>query len=170
MSCLKLNRNIRVGYRFLTTQSLSENEMNVCVDTGRSARDYGVATVTKEFIIAAPPAVVWAAIRNFGSPVKLFPGVLSDAKLDGDVRTVKFANGLVVRERLVTADDEARRLVWTVIEGRTTHHNGSLQVYSDDNNSRVVWITDFLPDTLKDPISQLVEHGSAAMKQALSNH
>ncbi len=127
-----------------------------------------MATIVKEFIIQAPPDAVWGAIRDVANVVHLFPGVLTDASLEGDVRTVKFANGLVVREQIISLDDETRRFVYAAIQGRTTHHNASLQVLGDGNDSKVVWITDFLPDALKDSIYQLVEQGAASMKQSFA--
>ena len=42
-----------------------------------------------------------------------------------------------------------RRLGWSVVGGRLTHHNASLQVFADgEGRSRVVWIADLLPNDL----------------------
>jgi hypothetical protein len=81
---------------------------------------------------------------------------------------VTFANGLVARELIVDIDDEARRLVWAVVEGRPTHHNGSLQVFAEaGGRSRVVWIADLLPHDLAGPIGGMMERGMRAMQQTL---
>ena len=127
-----------------------------------------MATLIKEFTIQAPAEAVWESIRDVGGVARLFPGVVTHASLEGAVRTVKFTNGLLVRERIITVEDDARRFVYAAVEGRTTHHNASLQVFTDGNESRVVWITDFLPDTLKDAINQLVEKGAATMKHVFA--
>ena len=115
------------------------------------------------------PENVWAAVRDVGAVhQRLVPGVLVDARLDGDARVVTFASGAVARELLVDVDDEARRLAYAAVGGRTTHHNASMQVFADGSDrSRLVWITDMLPNDLATSISKLVEQGAAAMKQTL---
>ena len=42
-----------------------------------------------------------------------------------DTRVVTFANGLVVHERIVDVDDDARRLAYTVLDGPFTHHHAT---------------------------------------------
>src|SRR5690349_15042518 len=130
-----------------------------------------MATISKEILVDARPKDVWDAIRDVGAVhQRLFPGVLTDCRLDGKARIVTFANGLVLCELIVTIDDRARRLVYASVNGRATHHNASMQVFDEgENRSRVVWITDVLPDELIDSISQLVEMGSDAMKQTLES-
>jgi hypothetical protein len=49
---------------------------------------------------------------------RLVPGFVIDARIDGEDRIVTFFNGSVVRELLVDRDDEARRLVWSAVDGR----------------------------------------------------
>uniref|UniRef100_UPI00195499BD hypothetical protein n=1 Tax=Stenotrophomonas maltophilia TaxID=40324 RepID=UPI00195499BD len=62
---------------------------------------------------------------------RLVPGYVTDTRLEGDFRIVTFASGMLLRELIVDVDDRARRLVWAAIEGRATHHNGSLQVFAE---------------------------------------
>jgi hypothetical protein len=130
-----------------------------------------MASIRKEILIEARPENVWAAVRDVGAVhQRLVPGVLVDARLDGDARVVTFASGAVARELLVDVDDEARRFAYAVVEGplRATHHNASMQVFAEgEGRSRLVWITDVLPHDLAASISTLVEQGSAAMKQTL---
>jgi hypothetical protein len=74
----------------------------------------------------------------------------------------------VVRQRIVDIDDRARRLAYSVVEWRATHHNASLQVFADgDTRSRVVWIADLLPNDLADLVDGLMEQGCDAMKRTL---
>jgi carbon monoxide dehydrogenase subunit G len=127
-----------------------------------------MATIRKEIQIAASPEDVWSAIRDVGAVARLFPGVLLEARLEEGGRVVTFANGLVVRERIVDVDDGTRRLVYSAVGGRATHHNASLQVFAEgDARSRVVWITDLLPDEIAPQIAALVEKGAEAMTRAL---
>ncbi len=127
-----------------------------------------MASIRKEILIGADPEAVWAAVRNVGEAHHLFVGVLSDARLDGDARIVTFANGTVVRELIVDVDDRVRRFAYASVGGRVSHHNATIQVFGDEGGgSRVVWMTDFLPDELRDAIGTLVEQGSEAMRWTL---
>ena len=128
-----------------------------------------MATIHREIDVDADPVTAWDAVRDFGNVHRrLVPGVLTDARLDGDSRVVTFASGMVVRERIVTVDDAARRLVYASVGGRATHHNASLQVLDDGaGRTRLVWITDLLPDDLAPAIAALVEQGAEAMRRTL---
>jgi carbon monoxide dehydrogenase subunit G len=128
-----------------------------------------MASIRKEILIKARPEDVWAAVRDVGAVhQRLAPGFVVDVHLDGDSRIVTFGNGTVVRELIVDIDDEARRFAYAAVEGRTTHHNASMQVFADGpERSRLVWITDMLPHNLASSIGKLVEQGAAAMKQTL---
>lgn len=128
-----------------------------------------MASIHKDFIVHAPPDEVWAAVRDVGAVhQRLVPGLVVEAHLEGDARIVTFANGMVLRELIVTVDDATRRFVYASVGGRAAHHNASIQVFTEGaNHSRIVWITDVLPDDLTPSIMALVEQGSEIMKQTL---
>jgi hypothetical protein len=128
-----------------------------------------MATIRKEITTTAKPDQVWAAIQDIGAVhTRLVPGFVVDTKLEPGARIVTFANGITVRERIVTIDDQAKRLVWSVVSERFTHHNGSLQVFVNaDGETNVVWIADLLPDEAAAMSSQIMDHGMSAMKTAL---
>jgi hypothetical protein len=128
-----------------------------------------MATIRKEITTTAKPDQVWAAIQDIGAlHTRLVPGFVVDTKLEPGARIVTFANGITVRERIVTIDDQAKRLVWSVVSERFTHHNGSLQVFVNaDGETNVVWIADLLPDEAAGMSSQMMDHGISAMKMAL---
>lgn len=128
-----------------------------------------MASIRKELIVDAPAEHVWAALRDVGNVhSRLAQQFVIDTRLEGDSRLVTFANGEVVRERIVDIDDRARRLAYAVVEWRTTHHNASFQVVPDgDGRSRLIWITDLLPDSLADLVGGFVDQGSVAIKRTL---
>jgi hypothetical protein len=128
-----------------------------------------MATVYKEFMINASPDFVWEAIRDVGAVhTRLAQGFVTNTVLSGDTRTVTFSNGFVVREQIITVSDELRRLSYTAIGGRSSHHNAYFQVFGTaEGTARVLWVTDFLPDDLQPSISQLVDAGSAVIQQTL---
>ena len=131
-----------------------------------------MATIRKEISIRAPAAEVWDAVRDVGQVHRrLVPGVFTDARMDGDgARVVTFANGMVVRELIVTVDDDERRFVYAATGGRATHHNASMQVLDHGPEAcRLVWITDVLPDEVAAGLAALVEQGASVMKRTLEH-
>ena len=127
-----------------------------------------MASVRKEISIDADPADVWAALRDWGEiHTRLVPGFVTDARLDGEDRIVTFFNGAEVREVLVDLDDEARRLVWSVVDGPYTHHNGAAQVFAEGEGSRFVWTADLLPDAAAEPTGAMMQQGVEVAKKTL---
>jgi carbon monoxide dehydrogenase subunit G len=127
-----------------------------------------MASVRKELWTAARPDAVWAAVADVGAlHRRLVPGFVLNTVLDGDVRTVTFANGATVREPIVTIDANTWRLVWSSEGGSTTHYNASVQAFAEDNGTRVVWIADFLPNEAAGRIEAAMRAGVAAMQKAL---
>lgn len=130
-----------------------------------------MATLRKEIVTRARTASVWAAIEDIGAlHTRLVPGFVTDTRLEPGARIVTFANGMTVREPIVTIDPQEMRLVWTAESQLTSHYNASVQVFSDDEGaSRVVWIADFLPDEAGAEIEPMMTAGMAAMKKALDS-
>jgi hypothetical protein len=128
-----------------------------------------MATIRKEIFTAARPGDVWDALRDLGAlHTRLVPGFVTDTRLEPGARIVTFGNGMVVREAIVTVDDDERRLAWSASGGLLTHHNGSAQVSSNpDGTTKVVWIADILPNEAASAIGAMMDQGIAAMKQTL---
>ena len=129
-----------------------------------------MASIQKELIIEVDAGRVWSVLRDVAHVDRLFAGVLTGARLDGDVRTVPFANGLVVRERIIGIDDARQRVVYSVLDQPFQHHSASMQVLPEEGErSRFIWISDFLPNSLVEMVSPLVEDGARVMKQNLES-
>ena len=128
-----------------------------------------MASIHREVRIQADPETIWDALRDIGAlHQRLAPGFVTDVRLEEGARVVTFGNGLVARELIVDIDDEARRLVWSVVGGRMTHHNASAQVFPDgDGGSRFVWIADLLPHELAPGIAAMMEQGLAVIRRTL---
>ncbi len=128
-----------------------------------------MATLRKEIPVANGATPVWHAIRDFGQVhTKVAPGFLTDLKMDNGDRIVTFFNGVVARERLVTADDEACRLVYAVVEGRASHYNASVEVFPEGDGSRIVWTIDLLPNELAPAIEGMMDQALGTMKKTLA--
>jgi Polyketide cyclase / dehydrase and lipid transport len=128
-----------------------------------------MACIRKEVLIDTSPEDVWAAVRDWGAlHERLVPGFVLDTRLDGEDRIVTFANGTVLRERLVDLDDETRRLVWSIVDGPYTHHNASAQVFPEgEHGARFVWTADLLPNELAGPTGEAMGQGTNVVKQTL---
>ena len=124
-----------------------------------------MATITCDSTLRSGADVAWAALRDFGAAGELFADVLVSCHRDGDDRTVTFANGLVVTERLVTIDDAERRFVYAVTDGPFTHHSASMQIVPDGKGCRFVWVSDFLPDELRYHLLPLADAGCDAFRR-----
>jgi hypothetical protein len=129
--------------------------------------DPTMASFRTETIIDLSATRAWARLSELGETHRLFPGVLTACVLDGDVRTVTFADGAVVRERIVTVDGDAMRLAYTVLE-RFEHHASSMEIVPVNHGQcRFIWISDVLPDAAIDRVAGLMTKGTAALKTAL---
>jgi len=128
-----------------------------------------MATVRKTISTTASPDAAWSALRDIGAlHTRLVPGFVVDTKLEPGARIVTFGNGMVVRELIVTLDDDARRVVWSAVGGSLTHHNGSAQVATGPSGeTTIVWIADFLPNEAAPTIEGMMDQGMAVMKKTL---
>ena len=135
-----------------------------------------MASIHKDIEVAAPAHDAWDALREYGAVHKrVAAGFVVDAYVEGDDRVVTFASGAQARERLVTLDDERRRLVYTVVDGPlgATHHQASVEVVDGedgpDRGCTLLWTTDVLPHHLAPAIDALMDQGAAAMARTLGS-
>lgn len=127
-----------------------------------------MASIHHEILIDVPAPKAWAALRDVGVAHRLFPGVLTDGRLDGDIRTVTFANGTVVREKIVDVNEDDRRVAYAVIDQVFEHHSASMQIFiAGERRCRFVWISDLLPNERVATVRPLVEQGCEAIKRVL---
>jgi len=128
-----------------------------------------MASVHREIVIGRPPAEVWDALADVGAlHTRLAPGFVTDCRLEAGARVVTFANGMVARELIVDVDPERRRVAWSVVGGRLSHHNASAQVFAEGSGAtRFVWIADFLPGEHAAQVAAMIDHGLAAIGRHL---
>jgi len=129
-----------------------------------------MASIRLEIPLDASAEHVWKRLRDVGEVKALFPGVLTASRLDGDARVVTFANGMNVKERIIDVDEKTRRVAYAVVEWQTTHHNASMQVLPEgEARSRLVWVTDLLPNELAPQVRALMEQGAQAVQRVFSS-
>jgi len=128
-----------------------------------------MATIRKEFRSARSADEVWAVLRRFDAVHELAAGFVTATKMEPTgARVVTFANGMEVREWLVTSDDASRRLVYAINDSPNySHYSASAQVFEDGAGSRFVWSVDFLPDSMAGMQNAAMEAGVGAMAKAL---
>ena len=127
-----------------------------------------MASVSAEITTKASPETVWDAIRDIGAlHTRLVPGFVVHTELEQGARVVTFGNGMQIREPIIDLDETKRRLVWSAEGAGMTHYNASVQVFAADEGSRVVWIADFLPNTMRDQVRSLMSEGISVMKATM---
>ena len=128
-----------------------------------------MASIRKEIVIDVGAEPAWDALRRVGEPHTLFAPVLTGAAVEGDVRTVHFANGMVVRERILDVDEENRRVAYAVVDpqGMTFHHASMQLEIAGPGRCAFVWITDFLPAEAAAALQPLIDQGADALKRNL---
>lgn len=68
----------------------------------------------------------------------------------------------------MTADDQAHRLVYAVVEGRASHYNSAVEVVPEGTDkSRLVWTIDLLPNDLAPAIGGMMDQATGVMKKTL---
>ena len=128
-----------------------------------------MAAVHVETPIRAPAQQVWQALAATGDAHLAFAGVLTDCRLESeDVRVATFANGMVVKERLVSIEPQRMRIAYGVIESPFVHHSASMQVVPrGEAECDFIWITDVLPHAAAASITALMEQGARALRTVM---
>ncbi len=128
-----------------------------------------MATVRREFRSPRSAGDVWDVLKQFDRVHELAKGFVVATKMEpGGARVVTFANGMEVREHLVSSDAAERRLVYAIIDDpRYTHYSACAQVFEDGSGSRFVWTVDFLPDDMAPMQGAAMDAGAQAMRAAL---
>ncbi len=133
-----------------------------------------MATVRTEFEVAADAADIWAVIRRFDTgPLRMAPGFVTGCTADGDHRSVTFADGTVVRERLVSIDEERMRVAYSVVGGdvRPEHDNAVMRVIPlAPGRSRFLWLRDLLPAESAGAFLASMRAGGEYIKRTFEAH
>lgn len=128
-----------------------------------------MATIVVERELHCSAAHAWEILRDVGNAHTGFPGVVQESRLDDEgVRTVTFSSGAVVREAIVGIDEDRRRVAYSVLGGRFRLHAASIQIVAHDDGARMVWASDFRPDSAAPVVQGLMDSGGDAFARAVS--
>jgi hypothetical protein len=132
-----------------------------------------MASIRIEIDIEADAAQVWEVIGDWADgPARMAPGYVRSSRATDDVRVVTFADGFVARERLITRDDEARRIVYSLIGDTAApeHDNAVMRVVPDGpGRCRLHWARDVLPADAAQPLSAAMHEAAPIIKRALES-
>lgn len=132
-----------------------------------------MASIRTEFEIGVDADRAWRVVGDWADgPVGMGRDYVTSSRADADIRVVTFANGPVARERLVTRDEDARRIVYSMIGGtvQPEHDNAAMQIVPlDAGRCRFIWSRDILPDELAEPLRAYMEESALVIKRTLED-
>jgi carbon monoxide dehydrogenase subunit G len=124
-----------------------------------------MAEGAQDVTVNAAPDVVWAKVGDFGGIGDFFPGIES-FRLEGDDRVIGMF-GMEIRERLVSKDDDARSITYSVVEGVPLEkHSATITVEADGDGSKVTWSYDVTPDEMAPIFGETYKNALAAVQSA----
>lgn len=126
-----------------------------------------MAITNSEVFIARDADDVWAVFGDFHGIKTWFPG-LSGVRSDGDSRFIEMGPGVEITETIVSRDDAARTLSYTVAAPvlPTTKYVTTIAVHEADGGCRATMSADIEPDDMA-PMIQGVYDGAV---KGLSDH
>jgi carbon monoxide dehydrogenase subunit G len=123
-----------------------------------------------EVSIDRSPDEVWKLLREFGGLEEWMPGIES-CTVDGDVRTIG-TMGIVVKEKLRSRDDSARRISYSVVEspiGNLESHLATIAVDPEGSGSHVTWSVEVTPDELLGLFLPMYEGSVVELKKKIES-
>jgi carbon monoxide dehydrogenase subunit G len=123
-----------------------------------------VASGISEVDIARNADDVWKVAGDFGGLAGWMPGI-ETCTVDGDIRTVAMS-GMEIGERLVSRDDAARVLVYSIASGPAPvdRHEATITVTPAGEGSHVTWAVDVEPDTMLPLFDDIYQKSLDALK------
>jgi carbon monoxide dehydrogenase subunit G len=117
--------------------------------------------------VAATPDAVWAKVGDFGGIDKFFPGIES-FRVEGDDRVIGMF-GMEIRERLLSRDEAARTITYSVVDGVPIEkHTATISVEPDGDGAKVTWAYDVEPAEMAPIFGDTYKGALAAVEAAFS--
>jgi Polyketide cyclase / dehydrase and lipid transport len=133
-----------------------------------------MASIRTEFSIESDADRVWRVVGDWADgPVDMARSHVVSCDAEGTVRVVTFADGRSVRERLVARDDDARRIVYSMVGDAVhpEHDNAVMHVVANGpRRCRFIWSRDVLPDELAEPLHSAMEEAAPIIKRTFEDH
>jgi carbon monoxide dehydrogenase subunit G len=117
--------------------------------------------------VAAAPEAAWKVVGDFGGLGDFFPGIES-FRLEGDDRIIGMF-GMEIRERLLSRDEDARTISYSVVEGvPIDSHKATITVEPDGEGSKVTWAYEVTPDEMAPIFGDTYKAALAQLENSLS--
>lgn len=117
--------------------------------------------------VDAAPDTVWEKVGDFGGVADFFPGIDS-FRLEGDDRIIGMF-GMEIRERLLSRDDAARSISYSVVDGvPLDSHRATITVEPDGSGSKVTWSYAVTPDEMAPIFGDTYKAALASLENAFS--
>lgn len=128
-----------------------------------------MATVFRSAPLPVTPAQAWQRIAAVDKIHEILPAVIA-CTLDGDRRTCTFADGAVLKERIVSVDPGLMRVAYTITDSPfgLEYHSAAMQIIPEGSGARILWTTDVKPDTLKEGMRPMFDQLFAQLTERLS--
>lgn len=128
-----------------------------------------MASITKTIPARGGAAKAWEKISDIGAVDKLV-SLITSCALDGDTRLCTLPDGQAIKERIISVDHDARRVVYTVTDGPLPleFHCAAVQVTEADSGAEVTWTVDVKPDEIAGPLSDMMDGAAQSMSEALA--
>ena len=122
-----------------------------------------MAQRTAQIDINGTPDAVWALAGDFGGIAGWMPGMES-CRLEGDNRILD-TMGMTITERLVSKDDAARAITYSIVDGVPVEsHEATVTVSASGDGSHVSWVVDAAPDEMADLMQSVYQQSLEALK------
>jgi carbon monoxide dehydrogenase subunit G len=122
-----------------------------------------MGTAAAEIDVNRPADDVWALVGDFGGIGGWMPGIDS-CRLEGDDRILE-TMGMTITERLLSKDDGARAITYSVIDGAPVEtHTATITVTPVGEASHVTWDVDATPDDMATLMGTIYQQALVGLK------
>jgi carbon monoxide dehydrogenase subunit G len=122
-----------------------------------------MGTGKAEIDVNQSPDKVWALVGDFGGIGGWMPGIDS-CRVEGDERILE-TMGMSITERLVSMDEAARRLTYSIAAGAPVEsHEAVITVAPSGAGCHVTWVVEAEPDEMADLMATIYQQALEALK------
>ena len=126
-----------------------------------------LGSLRNEVRIRAGADAVWARVNDAGRLHEWFPGMTA-CTLDGNIRVVSLASGVVFPEEILVRDPVARRFQYRITAPVFRHHRGTIVVTDfGDGTCGVSYATEADPRTMALAIAAGTRRALAELKRQM---
>jgi hypothetical protein len=124
---------------------------------GNQAQEEVMPTIYLASRVEATATAVWSQISDIRAPERL-TNMIHTVDVTGDnERSCATDQGKIV-ERIISVDDEHRRIAYTAIASPfpISHHNAAMTVIDDEDGCVLTWVTDIEPAPVAEAMTPIL--------------